>query len=106
MSNKILLTDKLREIIEQAHMAGYNQCCDRSPSAYEARIYCNSVELEAEQIIQKRIEQAREKTAMEIIEWIEGQGTVLYTNHGEHCEVYEVTPCDIEQLKAKYKVRE
>lgn len=60
MSKKKLLADKLREIIEQAHMAGYNECCDRSPSAYEARIYCNSVELnelifwitlEAEQLI-------------------------------------------------------
>ena len=53
MSNKIMLTDKLREIIEQAHMAGYNECCDRSPSAYEARIYCNRVEADAEQILKQ-----------------------------------------------------
>ena len=66
-----------------------------------------------EQVIQKsivkikelkeKLDKAREKTAMEIIEWIEGQGTVEYLNHGEPCEVYEVTPCDIEQLKEKYK---
>ena len=49
------------------------------------------------------VDKAREEVARDIIEWIEGQGTVEYLNHGEPCEVYEVTPCDIEQLKAKYK---
>ena len=58
------------------------------------RIFC---------FIQEQLDKAREETAMEIIEWIEEEGTVEYLNHGEPCEVYEVTPNDIQQLKAKYK---
>ena len=51
----------------------------------------------------QQIDKAREETAREIIEWIEEEGTVEYLNHGEPCEVYEVTPNDIQQLKEKYK---
>ena len=57
------------------------------------RIFC---------FFQEKLDKAREKTAREIIELIEEEGTVEYLNHGEPCEVYEVTPCDIQQLKEKY----
>ena len=56
-----------------------------------------------DKLLNEKLDKAREETAREIIEWIEEEGTVEYLNHGEPCEVYEVTPCDIEKLKAKYK---
>ena len=48
------------------------------------------------------VDKTREETAMEIIEWIESEETIV------HCgeTVCYVTPNDIQQLKAKYKVGE
>ena len=127
MSNKILLDDRIKELKLQLNYVCYDKnMIAKLDKVWEAFF---SLEQDAEQIIQKRIDKAeergfftklrtsgcysrketktlvdkaRDKTAREIIEWIEGQGTVEYINHGEPCEVYEVTPSDIDQLKAKY----
>ena len=44
------------------------------------------------------VDKAREECARELIEWIEGEGTLMIDDD----EVYYVTPNDIEQIKAKY----